>query len=65
MGRARVRREQEPLNFLTPKQKSETTNPSNFAFIQFRCWQRAIFPGGGPPSIFASVCLYDRVADFA
>ena len=43
--------------------KSETTNPSNFAFIQFRCWQRAIFPGGGPPSIFASVSLYDRVRD--
>ena len=33
------------------------------AFIQFRCWQRAIFPGGGPPSIVASVSLYDRVRD--
>ena len=45
------------------KVKSETTNPSNFAFSQIRCWQRAIFPGGGPPSIFASVSLYDRVRD--
>ena len=31
--------------------------------MKFRCWQRAIFPGGGPPSIFASVGLYDRVRD--
>ena len=31
--------------------------------LKFRCWQRAIFPGGGPPSIFASVGLYDRVRD--
>ena len=33
------------------------------AFLQFRCWQRAIFPGGGPPSIVASAGLYDRVRD--
>ena len=31
--------------------------------LKFRCWQRAIFPGGGPPSIFASVGLYDCVRD--
>ena len=32
-------------------------------YVQIRCWQRAIFPGGGPPSIVASVSLYDRVRD--
>ena len=32
-------------------------------YVQIRCWQRAIFPGGGPPSIVTSVSLYDRVRD--
>ena len=32
-------------------------------FIQFRCWQRVIFPGSGPPSIFTAKSLYDRVRD--
>ena len=31
--------------------------------MKIRCRQLAIFPGGGPPSIFASMSLYDRVRD--
>ena len=40
------------------KVKSETTNPSNFAFIQFRCWQRAIFPGCYARNYLPSWYLY-------
>ena len=40
-----------------------TNYPINSHFIQFRCWQRAIFPGSGPPSIVAAKGLYDRVRD--
>ena len=43
--------------------KERTNHPINSLLIKNRCWQRAIFPGGGPPSIFASVGLYDRVRD--
>ena len=28
-----------------------------------RIWQRVIFPGSGPPSIFTAMSLYDRVRD--
>ena len=35
----------------------------NLRSLKFRCWHRAIFPGGGPPSIVTSVSLYDRVRD--
>ena len=31
--------------------------------LKIRGRQLAIFPGGGPPSIFASMSLYDRVRD--
>ena len=31
--------------------------------FKIRCRQRVIFPGGGPPSIFTAVSLYDRVRD--
>ena len=32
-------------------------------FLKNRCWHQVIFPGGGPPSIFAEISLYDRVRD--
>ena len=38
-------------------------NFTSFLFFKIRCRQRAIFPGGGPPSIFAEMSLYDRVRD--
>ena len=33
------------------------------SFFKFRTWQRAIFPGGHPPSIVTASSLYDRVRD--
>ena len=44
----------------TKKQRTET---SVLCFSKYRCWHRVIFPGGGPPSIFTEVSLYDRVRD--
>ena len=40
-------------------------NPSRVILrgFEIRCWHRVIFPGGGPPSIFTEVSLYDRVRD--
>ena len=55
-----------PINSHFLQQTKKTLNRlSNHiqGLIQFRCWQRAIFPGGGPPSIFAAKSLYDRVRD--
>ena len=51
------------LHPTTIKKKEEPIILSILLFSQNRCWQRAIFPGGGPPSIFASAGLYDRVRD--
>ena len=51
-----------------PHQIEKTLDQSfnlNLRSLKFRCWQRAIFPGGGPPSIVTVMSLYDRVADFA
>ena len=31
--------------------------------VEIRCWQLVIFPGGGPPSIFTAMSLFDRVRD--
>ena len=52
-----------PVRIALNKKKMRINRPINSHFIQFRCWQRVIFPGSGPPSIFASVSLYDRVRD--
>ena len=43
--------------------KKRTHYPMNSLFTQIRCRQLAIFPGSGPPSIFASMSLFDRVRD--
>lgn len=48
-------------NFYNKKKRTITF--CNHSLFKNRFRQRAIFPGGGPPSIFAAVSLYDRVRD--
>ena len=41
----------------------KASNDFHSRLLKIRCWHRVIFPGGGPPSIFTEMSLYDRVRD--
>ena len=49
-------------NFSQIKNRKPTYSLISY-FFKFRSWQLVIFPGGGPPSIFTAMSLYDRVRD--